>query len=47
MVGTQFLVDQALAFNVTQTGGVGGHISDGRMGMLRLQLPWDVERIGS
>jgi lipopolysaccharide transport system ATP-binding protein len=47
MIQTHFLVDQGLAFHVAQTGGVGGHISDGRPGMLRLRLPWKVERIES
>jgi lipopolysaccharide transport system ATP-binding protein len=45
MQRSHFAVDQALSFTVEQTGGVGGHISDGRTGMLRLRLPWNVERI--
>jgi lipopolysaccharide transport system ATP-binding protein len=47
MAQTHFLIDQALAFQIEQTGGVGGHISDGRSGMVRVRLPWNVERIGS
>jgi hypothetical protein len=46
MVKTHFAVDQGLAFRVEQTGGVGGHINDGRTGMLRMRLPWNVQRIG-
>jgi lipopolysaccharide transport system ATP-binding protein len=45
MVKTHFAVDQGLAFRVEQTGGVGGHINDGRTGMLRMRLPWNVQRI--
>jgi lipopolysaccharide transport system ATP-binding protein len=44
-IRTHFLVDQALGFQVAQTGGVGGHINEGRLGMLRTKLPWNVERI--
>jgi lipopolysaccharide transport system ATP-binding protein len=46
-VRAHFVVDQALGFQVEQTGGVGGHISDGRLGMLRMRLPWNVERLAS
>jgi lipopolysaccharide transport system ATP-binding protein len=45
MVRTHFVVDQGLAFRIEQTGGAGGHISDGRSGMLRMRLPWRIERI--
>ena len=41
-----FQVDPALAFQIAQTGGAGGHINDDRKGMLRMQLPWKVERNG-
>jgi lipopolysaccharide transport system ATP-binding protein len=47
MVAGHFLVEQALAFQVAQTGGVGGHINDGRLGLLRLRLPWRIEKVGS
>ena len=43
-VQTHFHVDPALAFYIAQTGGVGGHINDDRKGMLRVRLPWKVER---
>jgi lipopolysaccharide transport system ATP-binding protein len=46
MVQTHFRVDQGLAFRIEQTGGVGGHISDGRTGILRMRLPWNVQRVG-
>ena len=45
MVRTHFQVDPALAFHIEQTGGAGGHLNDGRTGLLRLRLPWKVERI--
>jgi lipopolysaccharide transport system ATP-binding protein len=45
MVRTHFAIDQGLSFTIEQTGGAGGHLSDGRSGMLRMQLPWNVERI--
>jgi lipopolysaccharide transport system ATP-binding protein len=45
MVQTHFFVDPALAFHIEQTGGVGGHIDDCREGLLRLRLPWKVERV--
>ena len=41
-----FQVDPALAFQIAQTGGAGGHINDDRKGMLRMQLPWKFERNG-
>jgi lipopolysaccharide transport system ATP-binding protein len=40
-----FTVDQGLCFRIAQTGGAGGHINDGRAGMLRPRLPWSVKRI--
>ena len=46
-VQTHFYVDQGLSFQIAPTGGAGGHISDGRSGLLRLRLPWQVERIGA
>ena len=47
MTQIHFDVDPAVSFTIEQTGGVGGHINDGRKGMLRLRLPWNVERIES
>jgi lipopolysaccharide transport system ATP-binding protein len=40
LIQTHFLVERAISFTVEQTGGVAGHISDGRRGFLRLALPW-------
>jgi hypothetical protein len=34
-------------FQIEPTGGVGGHIADGRSGLLRLQLPWVIENLTS
>jgi hypothetical protein len=45
MIQSHFLLERALAFNVEQTGGIGGHISDGRQGVLRPVLPWTVKRL--
>jgi lipopolysaccharide transport system ATP-binding protein len=45
MIQSHFLLERALAFNVEQTGGIGGHISDGRQGVLRPALPWTVQRL--
>lgn len=42
LIQSHFLVDRVLAFNVEQTGGIGGHISDGRQGLLRPALPWTI-----
>ena len=46
-VRTHFHIDQALSFHVEQTGGATGHFNDDRGGVLRLRLPWKVERIGT
>jgi lipopolysaccharide transport system ATP-binding protein len=46
MIRTHFLHDRVLAFHVEQTGGVGGHMPDRRGGLLRLRLPWNIEKIG-
>lgn len=45
MVQVHFSLDRAIAFTVEQTGGVGGSIPDGRKGLLRIQLPWDTQKI--
>jgi lipopolysaccharide transport system ATP-binding protein len=45
MIQSHFLVERGLAFTVEQTGGIGGHLSDGRQGLLRLALPWTVQRL--
>lgn len=44
MSRVHFALDSVLAFRVDATGGVGGHIADGRLGLLRLQLPWVIEQ---
>jgi lipopolysaccharide transport system ATP-binding protein len=44
MIQTHFFVDRALAFHIEQTGGVAGSISDKRAGLLRLRLPWNIQR---
>jgi lipopolysaccharide transport system ATP-binding protein len=40
---SHFSLDQALAFQIEPTGGAGGHVPDGRSGLLRLRLPWSIE----
>jgi lipopolysaccharide transport system ATP-binding protein len=42
---SHFHYDRGLSFQVERTGGVGGHISDGRSGLIRMTLPWDVARV--
>jgi lipopolysaccharide transport system ATP-binding protein len=46
MMQVHFLQERALAFRIEQTGGVGGSISDGRNGVLRMRLPWNMEKLG-
>lgn len=46
MTRSHFALEQALAFRIEPTGGVGGHVADGRSGLLRLQLPWVIEQLG-
>jgi lipopolysaccharide transport system ATP-binding protein len=45
MMRTHFSVQHALSFQMTPIGGVGSNVSDGRSGILRIRLPWDVERV--
>lgn len=47
MMQTHFFVDRSLAFHIEQTGGVAGSISDGRAGLLRLRLPWNIQKCGT
>jgi lipopolysaccharide transport system ATP-binding protein len=44
MMQVHFSLDRALAFQVESTGGVGGSIPDGRSGILRVRLPWDIHK---
>jgi lipopolysaccharide transport system ATP-binding protein len=46
MIQAHFFLDRGLTFRIEQTGGVGGSIPDGRSGILRLRLPWDIEKLG-
>jgi lipopolysaccharide transport system ATP-binding protein len=45
MIQSHFFHDRGLSFLVERTGGVGGHISDGRSGLLRMKLPWGVSEV--
>jgi lipopolysaccharide transport system ATP-binding protein len=45
MIQSHFFIDRGLSFNIEQTGGVGAHISDGRQGLLRPDLPWTMRRL--
>jgi lipopolysaccharide transport system ATP-binding protein len=44
MIQVHFALDRVLAFQVEPTGGVGGSIPDGRSGVLRVSLPWDIQK---
>jgi hypothetical protein len=43
MQRVHYAIENALTFQIAPTGGVGGHIPDGRRGLLRIQLPWCIE----
>jgi len=45
MLRSHFLLEREIGFQIEQTGGVGGHFSDGRPGLVRLPLHWDVHRV--
>jgi lipopolysaccharide transport system ATP-binding protein len=45
LVQSHFFWDRGLTFTVERMGGVGGHISDNRSGMLRMRLPWEIARV--
>jgi lipopolysaccharide transport system ATP-binding protein len=46
MVQANFNADRVLSFSVEMASdSVGGHVPDGRVGLLRMQLPWSVERL--
>jgi lipopolysaccharide transport system ATP-binding protein len=45
MIQAHFSVDGVLSFRVEPIGGVGGHIPDNRVGLLRVNLPWAVRRL--
>jgi lipopolysaccharide transport system ATP-binding protein len=40
MIQEHFFLERGLNFYVEQTGGVGGHVLDGRQGLVRPGLPW-------
>jgi lipopolysaccharide transport system ATP-binding protein len=42
---SHFFRDRCLSFTVERTGGVGGHITDHRPGVVRVRLPWNVDMI--
>jgi len=44
MIRSHFLLEREIGFQIEQTGGVGGHYSDGRPGLIRLPLNWDVQK---
>jgi lipopolysaccharide transport system ATP-binding protein len=45
MVQSHLFLDRLLTFHVEQTGGAGGSVPDGRIGLLRMALPWEIERM--
>jgi lipopolysaccharide transport system ATP-binding protein len=44
MIQAHFLVDRVFTFHIEQTGGVAGSIPDSRQGLLRLRLPWNIQK---
>ncbi len=45
MLRSHFALHHALEFQIEPTGGSGGHVSDGRSGLLRVRLPWVIEPV--
>ena len=45
MIQTHFFLDRSLSFTIEQSGGIGAHVSDGRAGLLRPDLPWTMRRL--
>ena len=45
MMQSHFMVDRGIVFTVEPTAVIGGHIPDGRPGLVRPALPWSVERL--
>jgi hypothetical protein len=46
MVQANFSAERVLGVNVELAGGgVGGHVMDGRVGLLRMRMPWTVTRV--
>jgi lipopolysaccharide transport system ATP-binding protein len=45
MQQSHFFVDRALSLRLEHVGGVGGHTADGRVGLLRMKLPWQLLRL--
>lgn len=46
MLRSHFFLDKGVAIQIEQTGGAGGHYSDGRQGLIRMPLDWDVQKLG-
>ena len=46
MLRSHFFLDRGVAIQIEQTGGAGSHYSDGRQGLVRLPLDWDVRKVG-
>jgi lipopolysaccharide transport system ATP-binding protein len=46
MLKTHFYLEREVMFQIEQTGGVGSQYSDGRTGLVRLPLDWDLEKVG-
>jgi lipopolysaccharide transport system ATP-binding protein len=45
MIQTHFFVDRVLALRVERVGGAASHIPDGRDGLLRMMLPWELDHV--
>jgi len=46
MVQTHFLVDRVLSFHIEETGGAGSTATDRRDAILRMRLPWNIQKVG-
>jgi lipopolysaccharide transport system ATP-binding protein len=44
-IQSHFYRDRCISFTIERTGGAGGHLTDHRPGVLRMRLPWDVDRV--
>jgi lipopolysaccharide transport system ATP-binding protein len=45
LLRSHFFLDKGVAIQIEQTGGPGSHYSDGRQGLVRLPLDWDVRKV--
>jgi len=46
MLRSHFRLEREVTFQIEQTGGVGSQYADGRPGLVRLPLDWDLQKVG-